>query len=69
MKESADRMEKIPPAMVIHKHVYGADTIFSIMSGSLRNNPLVKWLGVIRRGTYQVASEDIRWEYDPVSDL
>ena len=30
---------------------------------------LEKWLGVTRRGTYQAASEDSRWVYEPVSDL
>ena len=30
---------------------------------------LEKWLGVIRRRTYQAASEDIRWAYEKVSDL
>ena len=49
--ESADRMENIPFTMVIHKHVYGADTIFSTMVGPLENNPLDKWIGVIRRGS------------------
>ena len=53
--------------MVLHKYVYGADTIF--FSGPLVNNLLGKWPGVIRRGTYQAASEDSRWEYEPVSDL
>ena len=24
---------------------------------------------MIRKGTYQAASEDSRWEYEPVSDL
>ena len=62
-------MEKIPSIMVLHKHVEGSDTIFSTMSVSLINNPLVKWIGVIRRGTYQAASEDIRWAYEPASYL
>ena len=55
--------------MVLHKHVYGADTIFSTIAGPLANNPLVKWLEVIRRETHYSASEDIRWEYVPVSYL
>ena len=38
--ESADRMENIPFTMVIHKHVYGADTIFSTMVGPLANDNL-----------------------------
>ena len=69
VKESADRMENIPSTMVLHKHVDGTDTIFSITAGPLYNNPLEKWLGVIRRGNYQAASKDSRWEYEPVSDL
>ena len=69
VKESAARMEKIPSNMVLHKHVDGADTIFSTMAGTLANNPLGKWLGVIRRGTYQAEYEDSRWAYEPVSDL
>ena len=52
MKESAARMEKIPSTMVIHNNVDGADNRFSTMSGPLVNNPLEKWFGVIRRGTY-----------------
>ena len=30
---------------------------------------LEKWFRVIRRGTYQAAYEDNRWEYETVSDL
>ena len=33
------------------------------------NNPLGKWIGVIKRGAYQADSEDIRWSYEPVYDL
>ena len=39
------------------------------MSGPLVNNPLRKWLVVIRRGSYQEADEDIIWAYEPVLDL
>ena len=42
---------------------------FVNMAGPLANNISGKWLGVIRRGYYQVASEDIRWEYETVSDV
>ena len=62
-------MENIPPTMVIHKHIYGVDTRFSTMERPLEYNPLEEWLGVIRRGTYQAASEDIRWAYEPVSNF
>ena len=62
-------MENIPSTMVVYKHVDGENTIFSTMSGPLTNNPLGKWLGVIRRGTYQESSEDSRWEYEPVYGL
>ena len=62
-------MEKIPSTMVLHKHVDGTDTRFSTMEGPFANNPLVKWIVVIKIGTYQAASEDIRWAYEPVSDL
>ena len=55
--------------MVLHKHVDGEDTRFFTMAGKLANNPLLKWLGVIRRGTQQAASEDIRWAYELVSNL
>ena len=55
--------------MVLYQHVYGADTIFSTMSGPFVNNPLGKWLVVIRRGTYYAASEDRRLEYCPVTYL
>ena len=44
-------------------------SIFYTMAGPLANNPLEKWLGVIRRGTYQAASEDSRWAYEPLSDI
>ena len=57
VKESAASMEKIPSTMVIHKHVDGSDTIFFTMAGPLAKNPLEKWPGVIRRGTYQAASK------------
>ena len=69
MKESESSMEKIPSAMVLHKHVNGVDTIFTTMSGTLVNNPLVKWIGVVRRVYYQVSAEYRRWEYVPVSYL
>ena len=69
VKKSAAKMENIPSTMVLHKHVDVADTIFATMLGPLVNNPLGKWLGVIRRGTYQEVSEDSRWEYEPASDL
>ena len=62
-------MEKIPSTMVIHKHVDGVDSRFTTMKGTLVKNQLVKWIGVIRRGSYQAASEDSRWEYYPVSNL
>ena len=62
-------MENIPSTMVLHKHVYALDTIFSTMAVPLARNPLGQWLAVIRRGTYQEASEDSRWAYDTVSDL
>ena len=62
-------MENIPSTMVLHKHVNGVDTRFSTISGQLAKNMLVEWLGVIRRGTYQAASEDSRWEYEPVYNL
>ena len=69
VKESAARMKKIPSTMVLQKHVDGADTRFSTKAGPLTNNPLVKWLGLIRRCSYQEASEDSRWAYEPLSDL
>ena len=62
-------MDKIPSTMVLHKHVDGADHIFATMSGPLVKYPLEKFLGVIRIGTYQAESEDIRCLYEPVSDL
>ena len=62
-------MENIPSTMVIHKHVDETDTIFSTMVGPLTKNILGNFLGVIRRGTYQAASEDSRWKYEPVYDL
>ena len=34
----------------------------------MKNN-LGKWLGVIRRGNYQVSAGDIRWKHETVSDL
>ena len=40
MKELAARMDKIPPTMVIQKYVYGADTIFATMAGSLEK---IRW--------------------------
>ena len=39
------------------------------MAGPLAKNTLEKWLGFIRIGTYQAASEDSRWAYEPVSYL
>ena len=62
-------MEKIPSTMVPHKHVDGADTRFSTIIVPLASNLLEKWLLVIIRGSYQAASEDSRWAYEPVSDL
>ena len=69
VKESAARMENIPSTMVLHKHVDGSDTTFLTMSGPLVNNPMEKWLGVIRKGSYQAAAKDRRWAYDKVSEL
>ena len=69
MKDSAASMGKIPPTVVIHKHVDGADTIFSTMPGPLVKNTLGKWLEVIIIGTYQEASEYSRWAYETMSDL
>ena len=62
-------MEKISSTMVIHKYEYGANNRLSTMSGPLDNIVLEKWLRVIRTGTYQAESEDIRWSYEPVFDL
>ena len=39
------------------------------MSAPLVKENLGEWLKVIRRGTHQAASEDIRWAYEPVSDF
>ena len=69
MKESEARMEKVPFTMVLHKNGDWADTRFATMTVTLAKNPLDKCLVVVRRRTYQVASEDSRWEYEPVSDL
>ena len=69
VKESASRMETIPPTMVLHKHVDGEDTRFTTISRPLVSNTPVKWIGVIRGGTYQASSENIRWVYEPVSNL
>ena len=69
MKESAARMENTPSTVVLHKHVYEADTIFATMTGPLASNLFGKRCGVIRRGTYQEASEYSRWSYEPVYDL
>ena len=60
MKESEARMENIPSTMVLHKHVYGSDAIFATIPVPLVNNPIVKWIGVIRRGSYQAEIEDSR---------
>ena len=35
VKGSAARLENIPSTMVLHKHVYGVDTIFVAMAGPL----------------------------------
>ena len=51
VKESAARMENIPSTMLLHKHLDGEKTRFSTMEVPLANNPLVKWIEVIRRGT------------------
>ena len=59
-------MENTPSTMVLHKNVDGADTIFATMVGPLTKNTLGNFLGVIRRGTYQAASEDSRCKYEPV---
>ena len=63
MKESAASMEKIPSTIVLYKYVDVADTIFATISGPLANNPLGKWLVVIRRGTYQAAYGCLKYWY------
>ena len=60
VKEHTAWMEKIPSTMVLHKHVYGTETIFTTMAGPLEKITSGKWLGVIRRGIYEAASEDSR---------
>ena len=62
-------MEKITSTMVIHKYVDRADARFSTMTRPLTNNPLEKCFRVIRRGTHHAEPEDIKWLYEPVSDL
>ena len=42
---------------------------FSTMEGPFVNNPLEKWIGFIRKETYEAASENIRWAYELVSDF
>ena len=59
----------MPSTMLLHKHVDGADTIFSTMSVLLVKKPLLKWLGVIRRGSYQASAEDSRCSYELESEL
>ena len=63
VKESVARMEKIPPTIVLHKHVYGAENIFLTMSVPLVKNPMEKCIGVIRIGTHQAKSEERSWAY------
>ena len=63
------KMEKIPSNMVLQKYVYGPGTIFYTISVPLLKDTMGKWLGVIRRGTYQAAVGDIRWAYELVSYL
>ena len=53
VKELAARVENILFTMVLYKHVYGTDTIFATIPRTLMNNPLGKWIELIRRGTYQ----------------
>ena len=55
--------------MVLHKQIDWADTRFFTMAEPLENNPLGKWIVVIRIGTYQAAFEDSRWAYGPMSGL
>ena len=55
--------------MVLPNHVYGPNAIFVAMSVPLVNNPWMKWLRVIKRGSYQAAAEYSRWSYEPVSGL
>ena len=55
--------------MVLHKHVDGEDNRFLSIAGTLVNNTLEKWLGFVIRGSYQESVKDIRWEYEPVSDI
>ena len=69
MKEPVSRIEKIPSTMVLNRHAYGSDTIFTTMSGPLVNSPLGKCLGVIRRVSYQAPSEYSIWVYEPMYDL
>ena len=42
MKEHVESIEKIPPTMLLHKHMDGEDTIFDTIPGPLENNPLDK---------------------------
>ena len=53
--------------MMLHKNAYAAENIFPTMSGPLVNSPMEKWLELIRRETYQAATEDRMWPYEPVS--
>ena len=50
-------MERIPYKIVFDKNVDGSDTRFYTMTGPLVNILLVKWIGVIIRGSYQEAAE------------
>ena len=59
----------IPSTMFLHNNTDGVDTIFSTMELPLENNTLEKWLGFVIRGSYQESVKDIRWEYEPVSDI
>ena len=69
MKQSAAMMVNIPSNMVLHKHVYGLYTRFATMKGPLVKTRLEKLIGLIKRGTYQASSEDIRCAYEPLPYL
>ena len=58
LKESAARMEQIPSTLVLHKTTDGIDTRAAQIESEFVTNPLEKYIGAHKFGTYQKAGEE-----------
>ena len=69
MKESAARMDLLPPTIQITKRVDGPDLRYATLNGALSGNPLENWLGLFQHGTYGQAPSEKPYAFVKIEEI